>query len=83
MAFVSAAVVMRIKPIAVGFICLPRTFINVTFSVNQSAVAAGDAVLPESIISGAIRPYLDATAVTLVGTGVPFSFVEGSIFKVF
>ena len=49
--FISTSVEMCINTISIRFILGPLTLVNVTFSVNKSAIAIGHAIAPEAIIT--------------------------------
>ena len=62
---VSAAVEMRINAIAICFVLSPFTFVDVAFGMYKSTKPIGHAITPETIVSRAIRPYLNATTIFL------------------
>ena len=79
--FVPASVVVCVDTLPVGLIRSPLSFIDIPFGVDESAVAIGHAVDPESVVPGAVWPNLDAPAVFHVLFNLPLSLVESTVLE--
>lgn len=55
---------MTVGTVAVGFVVLPVTIIDVTVSVDKPSLAVGLVIGPVTFVHGAIRPDLDTFSLT-------------------
>lgn len=78
---VSAATIVGVDTIPIGLVLVPSAFIDVALCVDQAAVPLRQVVLPETVISGAVWPDLDPSAVSLPGLGVPLALVQRHVLQ--
>jgi uncharacterized membrane protein (DUF441 family) len=81
LSFVSRPIYVGIDTLTMSLIVKPFSLINVTVSVDQSALSVGFVILPVAVVSRAIKPNLDPSAVSDFCVFDPFSFVFGSVFE--
>ena len=80
LAFVAGTVEMRIDAEPTGLIIDPLPIIHISFSMHESSLSVGHSILPEAIVSGSVRPYLNASAAFGVCFDQPLTLVDGSGF---
>ena len=62
---VSCAVGVLICSLSMRFVVEPHSFINIAISMHQGSKTIGLVVLPLALVSGGVRPDLDAVTVLL------------------
>lgn len=81
LAFVPAAVEMRVDTIAIGFVLVPLALVDVSLRMHKSSIAVGHSVSPETIVAGSVWPNLNSAAIFLVLIHEPLALVHGSVFE--
>jgi len=78
-ALVLRSIRMLVLSLAMGFIQLPLTFVDVAIHVFETPKAVCFVVLPLAFVSGPVRPHL--FSFTMPDASYPFSGIRGAILE--
>jgi len=70
---------MDILTMAIGFVILPLTLVDIAIGMPELALTIGFILAPLTLISSAIRPHLDSRSMSHLH--IQISFVDSSILK--